>query len=536
MDVLCSCVRTHSPQDCRLLKLEKLVQELQTKIVNGHSKCCGDSTHSTISSGSIGSTDRSSTKATKRRRRREKLMAAKRLVAAGLMPEGTTSRDLPIGFGTKSPSASVRKFCALGVDSQQETDQKSLVDLAPRTRSGSLPLLPGVSDRKTSDEGGLDGLKGRLGVLCGPLSQSWMPSSHQVPGPCVTHIQKSLIDEWCSWAEPWNDYDSVYDLRPLFREKQWVKRPSVVSTVSLGSFFRAKKRQAPLPPKNCESGTQTYDRPPPKICVSNETQTSSTDSDLSILDYDSEEEIRARMYESWEQSEDVREDDEVTQKAAKISWTDRVRSMIDKIFGSKQMDLAQALSNVEALDKGKLRVVSEADRGSRWSVEKNEDGDVLCTLEPIPAENNNMPDKSNLGLPFGKDEARPCKVLVLSCFMKKRGLPFVDVGLYYHLKNANLNSGTVVSTHLKLSAKADKYLNQFRISHYDPQLMLEVKLWTVLAAMLPLKSERNALKILGNKAVFRAINDVAAFKRVGKISERRAWGLLPDRQHSLHFD
>jgi len=89
---------------------------------------------------------------------------------------------------------------------------------------------------------------------------------------------------------------------------------------------------------------------------------------------------------------------------------------------------------------------------------------------------------------------------------------------------------------MKLSTKADKYLSQFRISQYDGQLLLEVKLWTVLAAMLPLKSEIQALKLLGKRSVFSAMNDVARFKRSGQIVEKRCGGLLPNRLHTLNHE
>jgi len=499
----CTCVKIHTEDACRLSKLEKLVQELRTEMQDLRSRCSPVLTRSSDLLESATSEDPSESRTVARRRRRKQL-EARRQAEARLTPEDITSEDSSSGSGARNQRVNDQRSLELGLISQDETRPRSLLD-AINSRVRGFTSLPAP------------------------------PAAPQIVSLFFSNWRRVL---GCMW----NDYSGVYDLSRLFAEPRHPleDRDREVDE-SFGWLFQLDDGE-----QSGDDGDEYFDSEIEIRELMYEDYATSNDSDSSIeIIEDSETILRREMYEQFEidRSEpevlldprkEVESDPKKTDKANK--WRQRWEKFQERFFHSRDVDLEAALNKVAALDKDSVKVVSKLDSNQRWVMKKGDDGDVICTLEPIPAVNNNLPDASNKGLAFDSDENRPRKVLVLSCFMKKRGLPFVDVGLYYHLKNANLNSGTVVSSYTKLCTKADLYLKQFRVSQYEGQLLLEVKLWTVLAAMLPLKSEMEALKLLGKKSVFCAMNDAAAFKRTGQIKERRWFGLLPSRQHALQHE
>lgn len=419
--------------------------QLQRLITSGESKTVNSSASITSETPSLGP-------AKKRRLRKQKQMAHARLVAAGLMPEGTTSTDLPAGFGTKSPTPSVIKFCESGQNKRPETAPASSTSAVPGA-SGSAPeLQTRPPDPKT------------LCDLCAPgmvsvpfedlsffADLTIPPPSFGVRGGCDASTQ---VDLKPSRRGCHMDDEDEWGLKLLFSDKFWT-----LTSETIGAHF--------------------------------------AESDVVV-------DSRLR----------------------------RVRNWIRRRIRNQRMTLTKALAAREHV--GPLYIECKTDCGRRWAVNEDEEGNVLCVLEDIPACNTNVPGHTNAGLPFDRDEQRPSKVLVLSPFMEKIGLPFVDLELYYELKKINLNAGTSQTTHRSLSQKADVILNQTRVSQYDPHLLLEVKLWTVAAAMLPLKSEVDMLSLMGKKQVFKDINAVANFKRDGVIQETRFLGLWTRRHVLTH--
>jgi hypothetical protein len=124
---------------------------------------------------------------------------------------------------------------------------------------------------------------------------------------------------------------------------------------------------------------------------------------------------------------------------------------------------------------------------------------------------------------YGPEDTRPAKKLEVAEFMDVRGLPFVDLELYIHLKRYTLESGTVSSTYSKLHRLAKTYLATFRVNHLSPELLLEVQHWTVLAAMIPSTSEMRGIKMMAKSEIYRKMVKSAQFKRDGKVKEHRPW-------------
>jgi hypothetical protein len=71
--------------------------------------------------------------------------------------------------------------------------------------------------------------------------------------------------------------------------------------------------------------------------------------------------------------------------------------------------------------------------------------------------------------------------------------------------------------------EADNFLMKYRLNHIDPMLMLEVKCWTVFCALLPTKSELEAVELFSDKRLYRNINKIARFKRSGQIEIDSYW-------------
>jgi len=589
---LCTCVRIHQPEECHLMRLERSFQQFRTQMLELLSGRSGDTMRSSNSSELAMSEHHSNSRTRRRRELRRK--KRQRQAVVELMQPDTTCRDLQRGSATRSLSESAVRSCERGPSKPPGTELRSYVSaINPHARGFSnaslinnsvplnLPLIP------------FQPLTAKIAAFENPRTESQPLSFISYPGspPLPPQIVKQLCAGWSNvFGHRWNDYDDVYNVSRLFQPDLGVTRRKVHSLPQFFNWTAGEGNDV-----GSSSGGSTWSEADSGEEITalhlnlSESVTlddlSSAGSSIEVLDlpiemhvptaFDilmsvpppavgmagpptvhhpvdlNEVEINGVMcgyhiYETMdsaalvdavkdEGSEDPirKELEEELDEGKRSFWRRHFSEMCRKVFTSRDIDLRGAMEEVATFDNGKCLIVSEVDLGKRWHVTKNEDGDMLCVLEPIPVNNTNSPDQSNNGQAFGTDETRPSKVLVLSCFMKKRGLPFVDGGLYYHLKTANLNTGTAVSTHMKLCVKADKYLSQYRLSQYDGQLLLEVKLWTVLAAMLPLKSELHALRLLGKKRIFGDINKVANFKRAGHIKERRFFGLLPSRHHTL---
>lgn len=624
----------------RVQELEKSLTTLRINVLQMQRKpsyTSGDTEETALSSASEPLMKPSRSKM--RRIRRQRLMSLRKLIDQGLMPEGTTTRDLPPGFGTKSPTPSVLKFCELGLNKVQLTKSISSLNVA-REPSGSsnassshqqnqpnqqpveippdqLVLGPGdpieTVERREIGHALVQRLQRALGGHAGHVQREtrewrcWRNHAQMVckcpeqdyrvrlktdsptieagqppptpAGSMDTYPMVEDSDEASSW-ETISDSGSEKSRAYYPVKEEWVRRKAISPPWSSG---RAEK--APEPPvwltRTFKSTVYDYFNQNRERLLDNISEDHRTKlvncimpttwSPLSLCtcvaglakfcekhwaivtlrrvevvdDEENEEQMRRNMYEEYSAYTEFEppqlvdekkpntevEEDPVSKRWSLGAWVH------NKFFKDREIDLDEALRRAAVYNNGSLYVHSELDSGMRWRVVKNKQtGEVHCVLQEIPAVNNNVPGLSNLGVAFAEDETRTRKVLILSGFMKKRGLPFVDLELYYHLKTNNLNTGTAKSTHAKLSAKADVFLAQFRISQYDPQLLLEVKLWTVLAAMLPTKSEILALQLLGKNKVFGDINKVADFKRDGVVRERRLWGLLPDRVHTLQHD
>jgi len=123
---------------------------------------------------------------------------------------------------------------------------------------------------------------------------------------------------------------------------------------------------------------------------------------------------------------------------------------------------------------------------------------------------------------FATDEVRPHKRLELSRFMDVKMLPYVDMELYAELKIMVMSTGVIAATYAKLQCQITATLNQYRICHLHPVLLLEVRHWTALAAMCPTNSEKRALELFGKAKLYKQMNASTRFKRDGDI-ERKTW-------------
>lgn len=163
-------------------------------------------------------------------------------------------------------------------------------------------------------------------------------------------------------------------------------------------------------------------------------------------------------------------------------------------------------------------VVSKIYQNHRWVLTKNENGDIVCTSQPIPVVHPALGGPSDDAIfAYDVDENRAPKQLALSRFMNIKALQYVDLELYVHLKSKAMALGVSADTHAKMSREADTFLLKYRVNHIDPMLMLEVKCWTVMCSLLPTQSELEAIKLFGNKKLYRDVNRVSRFKRSGRI-------------------
>lgn len=413
-------------------------------------------------------------------------------------------------------------------------EELSIDDLVP-SQSGSMDTYPlEVSDDGSSwdtiSDSGSEG--GRSYYTREPLNEEWV--RFKTRSPPWTSGKTNKAPEPPVWQIR-TFKTTVYDFFNMNRDRLLDNIKEDIHTKLINSYYNATFRA--YINCTCINGCA-------KFCEKHWSVISLKRVEV-VDDEENEEELRRVMYEEYgafaefEPPVDQDNEEQVAAIAEPVDtkhWSFRAW-IHNRFFKDHEINLDEALRRSVVHDNGSLYVHSELDSGKRWRVVKcKETGEVHCLLQTIPAVNNNIPGLSNTNAAFAEDESRVSKVMILSGFMKKRGLPFVDLELYYHLKSNNLNTGTAKSTHAKLSAKADVFLAQFRISQYDPQLLLEIKLWTVLAAMLPTKSELLALRLLGKAKVFGDINKVADFKRDGVVRQRRLWGLLPDRVHSLQHE
>jgi len=416
---LCSCVRDHPYEDCRLMRLEKLVQELRMQMQKLHSDKFGGSTPRTDSSVSTVSTSLSSTKSQKRKKRRRKLEALRKAAAEQMLGD-TTLRDSLNGSKTKSPSVSGQRSCELGQSKADETEQRSWIDaINPHVR-GFIPRCP---------------------------PEEMAPKPH--PAPTHTQINKEFLNNWRRiYGQYWNDLDGVYNLQRLFADPP--VPPRRFRAYNIGRFFDWA----------CDNGSHedlsslgsSWDEPE-EVAIREHMYEAMSESSIEVIHVDAEDPeviLRELLYAGYAAEGFVPDDDchvdnvsvskEVVEDKGPNKWSARFKKWHDRWFKTRDVNLDEALHDSVMFDQGSFHVVSETDVGRRWHVTKTKEGDALCTLEDIPSANTNAPDMSNLGVPFDQDETRPSKVLVLSRFMKKRGLPYVDVGLFYHLKNACLNT------------------------------------------------------------------------------------------------
>lgn len=150
---------------------------------------------------------------------------------------------------------------------------------------------------------------------------------------------------------------------------------------------------------------------------------------------------------------------------------------------------------------------------------------VECNLEDIPHESNNLPGYSNIEVPFGKDEVRPPKRLFLVPYLNVSTLQYVDIELFYYLKSKIAGLGVSKATHGKLHVLAESYMKNHLLTHISPDVLFEVQQHTVFAALVPLKTEIDALKLFAKKKNIRDIKRLSDFKQRGILYVSRWFGL-----------
>jgi hypothetical protein len=167
-------------------------------------------------------------------------------------------------------------------------------------------------------------------------------------------------------------------------------------------------------------------------------------------------------------------------------------------------------------------IPSVAHPNVRWKVINI--GGPVWTLEDVPVqhpESGGASDDSSYA--YGPEETRPPKRLEVACFMDVRGLPYVDLELYIALKEYTLENGTIGTTYPKLHRLAKSKLATYRVNHLPPELLLEIKHWTVLAAMIPTTSEMAGIKMMANAKLYKQMGESARFKRDGSVAARKRW-------------
>lgn len=147
-------------------------------------------------------------------------------------------------------------------------------------------------------------------------------------------------------------------------------------------------------------------------------------------------------------------------------------------------------------------------------------------LSLVPTQRPEMGGPSNCDASYGPEETRPFKKLEVVEFMDVRGLPYVDLELYIALKTITLETGTTSQVQAKLHRAARTFLKTYRTDHLQPEILLEIQHWTVLAAMIPTKSELLGMKMMAKKKLFGQMGQAAAFKRDGKLRENKRWWQL----------
>lgn len=177
----------------------------------------------------------------------------------------------------------------------------------------------------------------------------------------------------------------------------------------------------------------------------------------------------------------------------------------------------------------KIPIFSLVNPNLRWYIAEKA-GKVECSsveevTDCIPAQANNVPGPSDQATYYASDETRPQKRLSLMKFMNVETLQYVDLELFCHLKRINLATGTTKTTHAKLHQAAHGFMQQYRINHLEPSVLLQVLHWTVLAAMVPLPMELEALQLLAQPGIWNNMNQLTTFRQKGKIWYRKplAW-------------
>lgn len=153
----------------------------------------------------------------------------------------------------------------------------------------------------------------------------------------------------------------------------------------------------------------------------------------------------------------------------------------------------------------------------KWQIEKVPLG-FSCTRVPVHSVAPEMGGVScDSTQALGPDEDRPIKGLLLQEFANVEMLPFVDVELYAWLKSHVLQAGVTNTTHTTLHRQADVFFRKYIINHLDPLLVLEIKQWTVYAAMMASESEIRGIDMMAKRNVIHDMGRVARFKRAGEV-------------------
>jgi len=154
----------------------------------------------------------------------------------------------------------------------------------------------------------------------------------------------------------------------------------------------------------------------------------------------------------------------------------------------------------------------------KWHITKTATG-FNCAKIPVRSVHPDMGGVSNTtDQAYGADEERPIKHLQLDNFMDIKLLTLVDMELYPELKSFVLESGVVASTQATLQKKAVAYFKRFRIDHLDPIMLLDVRSWTVYAAMIATETELKGVDLMAKGSIMRNMGRVSEFKRTGTVT------------------
>lgn len=476
----------------RLERLENIVLRSNREMVQmlkEVSKCYTASTMNASSSMTTVASNTIRSRRTEKRRERKRITEAMhRLIAAGILPPGTTLKDLPPGFGTRSPTSSKVILQDSGESCQEECDTVSTCITPPNLES----CLDGCQFQTR---------EGNSSIIEPVIVESL--DCTDIP----VIAQASVITE-----------DAVVvNVVEAIDDSIVVGNPSVCETIV---------EEVKISSVEEDAVEIVIERPKDEAGGKEEEQASSEESQKPDADFNDSKNDEHIQQEIVIESQELIEED--IDENISTEYDEYMREREDEC--DIKLDAPDTVFSPDKTFKevfkkgGSGEIHSFVDKGVRWHVTVKE-GEVICTHRRIPVEANNVPGSSDSGAAFAGDEVRPLKQLTLQPWMQIESIKYVDIELFTYLKLHNLGTGTTTATHAKLHQLSKTFMNKYRVNHIDSFLYLKVIHWTVLAAMVPMKMEVDALKKMARSKIFDDINKVNKFRAKGVIVRSRFWGL-----------